>query len=103
MKKILLLCGICIVLNGCCSKELYQQKLSRFIGQPEINLIATLGHPVSMYPAGAYKSLEYYNQSQFCLQNNKCKLKWCITQFFVRNGIVENFNFKGNHCCSYDF
>ncbi len=101
MKKLILLSAI--LLSGCCTQMNYAKKLSSFIGQPEINLIATLGHPVSMYPMGAYKSLEYHDQSKFCLTNNQCELRWCTTQFFVKNGIVENFTFKGNYCCSFDY
>ena len=102
MKKLILLSTI-LLLSGCCTQMNYARKLSFFVGQPEINLIATLGHPLSMYPMGDYKSLEYHDQSNVCLANNQCELRWCTTQFFVKNDIVENFNFKGNNCCAYDY
>ncbi len=102
MKKIILILGL-MALSGCCTEENYMRQLSSFIGQSEVNLVATLGHPRSMYLAEPYKSLEYFDQEKFCLSENKCELRWCQTQFFVKDGVVTNFNFKGNHCCAVDW
>ncbi len=99
MKKIYLPCLIILMLSGCCTQENYRRQLNARIGLTETELIEKIGNPHSMYQTDEKRSLEYEHRRLICSAYG-CVTNWCTTRYIIKDGIVEQWSFQGNHCCS---
>ena len=101
MKKIFSII-FCFVLSSCCSAEKYNALLDSRLGMTENDLIDQIGNPSSIYDKDGKRSLEYKYTNTHC-DPFECETDWCTTQYIIKDGKVDKWQYKGNSCCPRDY
>jgi len=118
MKKVLVLCGVVLLLAGCANSVRYGNLLNTWVGKSEENLVKTWGIPSRSYKmADGQKMVEYNNaQNVFAFNTpenyqspslamrlasgEKKSRSACKATFLIDKGIITSWKFFGDDCVS---
>ena len=125
MKKIFIVAATCIAIMGCATEGQYRTKMTTFVGQPKEALIAKWGKPTGQYtdengdevvsyiktrdinvpgtPAGSMGFSAVNQEIVIPAMPTSTVYLTCMTQFIVRNGVIQSLTFKGNDCKARDW
>jgi hypothetical protein len=87
-----------LILSGCATTDGYKKIVDSWMGGKEENLIAQWGVPASVYQLNATDKVFTYEESSQAIINENVVTYSCRTDFTIRDGIIVNWQFKGNKC-----
>lgn len=89
---------ISLILSGCATSEGYKKIVDSWMGAQEEKLIAQWGVPANVYQLNETDKVFTYEESSQAIISENVVTYSCRTDFTIRNGVVVNWQFKGNKC-----
>ena len=98
--------GGALLLQACESRQGFEARMGQYVGQPEANLVASLGVPLRSFQAGNRTFLQYERRSitadagpGWGWAGGVSVQTWdCSTTFEIIDGKVASFTSRGNDC-----
>jgi len=100
--------GGALLLQGCATRQGFEQRMGAYVGKPEADLVAALGVPVRSFQAGNRTFLQYERRRVTADVGPGWGWGWaggvnvetwdCSTTFEVVDGRVASFTSRGNDC-----
>jgi hypothetical protein len=87
-----------LILGGCATSEGYKKIVDSWMGATEEKLIAQWGVPANVYQLNATDKVFTYEESSQGMISGNVVTYSCRTDFTIRDGVVVNWQFKGNKC-----
>jgi hypothetical protein len=117
------LAGLCVILAACASTARYEEKLARWVGHPEDELVKSWGPPSAIYERGGRKFITYARSAQANVPglvpgyesrvvgnvpfppqaevaSGHIEAQTCTTTFESEKGRITGWRLDGNACRS---
>ncbi|CAH0267007.1 hypothetical protein [Roseomonas sp. CECT 9278] len=106
LTAIALALGSALLVQGCATRQGFEARMGRYVGQPEADLVASLGVPVRSFQAGNRSFLQYERRMVTAdvlpgwgWGGGVSVQTWqCDTTFEIVEGRVVSFTSRGNDC-----